>query len=252
MTPPPPPFPALVAIAALALLTTGTGCETTAQKSARIGEELGPVKQEKGLRITSPTKDVKVVAATVLSDREGAAVVVEVRNSSGTALADVPIAIDVLDAAGKSVYANDLPGLETALTAIPYVPANGTAIWVNDQVLATGTPQDAKVTVGAGGTRVDGPVPKFTATEPKLEGDPYSGVVAGGNVENESGEKNDRVLIYAVARQGGKVVAAGRGAIEKVKQERKPLPYNVYFIGDPRGAAVEISLFPTLPGAKEG
>lgn len=247
---PPRPFPALVAIAAVALVTTGTGCETTAQKSARIGEELGPVKQEKGLKITSPSKDVKVVATTVLSDPEGAAVVVEVRNSSGRALADVPIAIDVLDPSGKSVYANDLPGIETALTAIPYVPANGTAVWVNDQVLATGKASDAKVTVGAGGTPVNGEVPRFTATEPKLEGDPYSGIVAGGNVENESGEKNARVLIYAVARQRGKVVAAGRGAIERVKEERKPLPYNVYFIGDPSGADVELTLYPTLPGVK--
>lgn len=245
-------FPALVAIASVALVTTATGCETTAQKSARIGEELGPVKVEHGLKIKAVNKDVKVVAATVLSDDEGAAVVVEARNSSGTALADVPIAIDVLDAKGKSVYANDLPGLETALTAIPYVPAKGTAVWVNDQVLATGKPEDVKVTIGAGGSAANGPVPKFTASAPKLEGDPYSGVVAGGNVENESGEKNDRVLIYAVARKGGKVVAAGRGAIEKVKEERKPLPYNVYFIGDPTGAAVEISLFPTLPGVGEG
>jgi hypothetical protein len=244
------PLPALVAIAAVALVVTGSGCETTAQKSARIAEELGPVKQEKGLKITEANKDVKVTSVTVLSDAEGAAVVVEVRNSSGRTLADVPIAIDVRDAKGKSVYKNDLAGLETALTAIPYVPANGSAVWVNDQVLATGKPQDVKVIVGAGGTAVSGAVPKFTATAPKLEGDPYSGVVAGGNVENESGEKNDRVLVYAVARQGGKVVAAGRGAIEKVKEERKPLAYNVYFIGDPSGAEVEVSLFPTLPGVK--
>lgn len=245
-------LPALVALAAVALVTTGSGCETTAQKSARIGEELGPVKQEVGLKITKRNQEVKVVAATVLSDAEGAAVVVEVRSSAGTALADVPIAIDVLDAKGKSVYRNDLPGLETALTAIPYVPARGTAVWVNDQVLATGKPADVKATVGAGGTAVGAPPPKFTASPPQVEGDPYSGVVAGGNVENESGEKNDRVLIYAVARRGGKVVAAGRGAIEKVKEERKPLPYNVYFIGDPSGAEVEISLFPTLPGVGEG
>lgn len=244
------PFGALVAIAAVALVTTGTGCETTAEKSARIAEELGPVKQEKGLKITRANKDVKVVATTVLSDREGAAVVVEVRNSSARDLADVPIAIDVRDAAGKSVYRNDLPGLETALTAIPYVPANGTAVWVNDQVLATGKAVEAKVTVGAGGTPFDGAVPKFSATPPKVEGDPHSGIVAGGNVENESGEKNDRVLVYAVARQGEQVVAAGRGALEKVKEERKPLPYNVYFIGDPRGAEVEITLYPTLPGVE--
>lgn len=246
----PRPFPALVALAAVALVTTG--CETTAQKSAKIGAELGPVKQEKGLEITAPNRDVEVVSSTVFSDVAGTAVVVEVRNSSDRDLADVPIAIDVRDAKGKSVYRNDLPGLETALVAIPCVPAHGRAVWVNDQVLATGKPADVEVTVGAGGTPFGGQVPKFTASEPKLEGDPYSGVVAGGTVENESGEKNERLLIYAVARQGGKAVAAGRGAVEKIKAEPKPLPYNVYFIGDPRGADVEVTLYPTLPGVGEG
>ena len=242
-------IPVIVACAAVALVSSG--CETTAEKSARIGKELGPVKAETGLRISAPSKDVKVVSATVLSSAEGAAVVVEVRNSSGRALADVPILIDVRDAKGKSVYRNDIPGLETALTAIPYVPARGTAVWVNDQVLAAGRPADVEVTVGAGGTAVEAPLPKFTATAPKLEGDPHSGIVAGGNVENRSGERNERLLIYAVARRGDEVLAAGRGAIERVKPEPKPLPYNVYFIGDPRGAEVQIALFPTIPGVGE-
>lgn len=246
----PRPFPMLVALAAVALVSAG--CETTAQKSAKIAAELGPVKREKGLKVTTPSRDVEVVSSSVLSDVAGTAVVVEVRNSSARALADVPIAIDVRDAKGNSVYRNDLPGLETALTAIPYVPAGARAVWVNDQVLATGKAEEVEVTVGAGGTPVSGAVPKFTASEAKLEGDPYSGVVAGGTIENESGEKNERLLIYAVARRGGKVIAAGRGAVEKIKAEPKPLPYNVYFIGDPRGADVEVTLYPTLPGAGEG
>ena len=57
-----------------------------------------------------------------------------------------------------------------------------------------------------------------------------------------------RLLLYAVAREGDRVVAAGRGAIEQLKAEPKPLPYNIYFIGDPRGADVTVTAFPTLPG----
>lgn len=241
-------YPVAVALAGVALVATG--CQSTQSKSAQIGEELGPVKQEQGLKIGKPSKDVKVVSSTVLSDAEGAAVVVEVRNTSDHDLAGVPIAIDVRDAKGRSVYANDLAGLEPALTSIPFIAAGEEATWVNDQVLATGKPQSVKVTVGAGGTPYGGGVPEFTVSEPKLEGDPYSGVVVGGNAENESGEKVDRLLLYAVARKGGEVVAAGRGAIEKVKPEPKPLPYNVYFIGDPDGAEVEMSWFPTLPGVE--
>lgn len=243
------PFPALLALAGLALVTTG--CQSTQDKSAEIAAELGPVKQEVGLKISRRSKDVKVVSSTVLSDEAGSAVVVEVRNDSSRDLVNVPIAIDVRDANGKSVYRNDLPGLETALTAIPYVEAGGDAYWVHDQVLATGKPARVEVTVGEGGTLFTGEVPKLTVSEPKLEGDPYSGIVADGNVFNESGKDQQRVLLYAVATEGDEVVAAGRGAIEKVKPERKPLPYNIYFIGDPRSADVTVTTFPTLPGFEE-
>ena len=242
-------YPPAVAVVAIALVTTG--CQSTQSKSADIGAELGPVKQEKGLKISKRSKDVKVVSAALLTDEAGSAVVVVVRNESDRDLANVPIAIDVLDGSGKSVYENDLPGLEPALTSIPYVEAGKEATWVHDQVLATGKPKTVKVVVGEGGTPFSGGVPEFTVSAPKLEGDPYSGVVAGGHAENKSGEKVDRLLLFAVAREGDKVVAAGRGAIENVKPEPKPLPYNVYFIGDPRGGEVEMTWFPTLPGVEK-
>ncbi|HEY5943082.1 MAG TPA: hypothetical protein VIT89_09505 [Solirubrobacterales bacterium] len=241
-------YPPAVALAVIALVTSG--CQSTQSKSAEIGSELGPVKQEKGLKISQKSKDVKVVSTALLSDEAGSAVVVVVRNQSNRDLANVPIAIDVLDASGKSVYGNDLPGLEPALTSIPYVAAGEEATWVHDQVLASGKPKSVKVIVGEGGTPFSGGIPEFTISEPKLDGDPYSGVVAGGNVENKSGGKVDRLLIYAVARQGDEVLAAGRGAIERIKSEPKPLPYNVYFIGDPGGGDVEVTAFPTLPGVE--
>jgi hypothetical protein len=241
-------LPLVAALAGFALLAAG--CQSTQQKSEQIAAELGPVVEEKGLKIEKPSRDVEVVSTTVLSEAEGSAVVVEVRNESGRNLAGVPIAIDVRDANGRSVYRNDLAGLEPALTSIPYVEAREEATWVHDQVLATGKPESVEVTVGEGGTPYAGEVPELKVTGPKLEGDPYSGALAGGNVENGSGSQLERVLLYAVARKGGRVVAAGRGAIEKIKPEPKPLPYNIYFIGDPRGAEVEVTSFPSLPGAE--
>lgn len=242
-------LPLAVALAGVALVTSG--CESTQEKSARIAAELGPVKQEQGLEISRRSKEVEVVSSTLLSDEAGTAVVVEVRNSSDRDLVGVPIAIDVRDASGRSVYRNDVAGLEPALTAIPFIEAGGELTWVNDQVLASGEPATVKVAIGAGGTPFDGEPPAIRVTDPKLEGDPYSGVVAGGNVFNQSGEAQGRLLLYAVAREGGRVVAAGRGAIEKLKAESKPLAYNIYFIGDPRGAEVSVSTFPTLPGFEQ-
>jgi hypothetical protein len=235
-----------LALAGVALVATG--CESTQDKSAKIASELGPVSYEKGLKISKRSKEVEVVSTTLLTDQAGSAVVVRLRNESSDDLVGVPIAIDVLDAKGKSVYKNDIPGIEPALAAVPFIPAGGEAEWVQDQILATGKPAKVEVKVGAGGAPFSGELPQISVTEPKIEGDPYSGVLAAGDVKNESGQDLERLLLYAIATRGGKVIAAGRGAIEPFKAKPKPVPYSIYFIGDPRGAAVEITRFPTLPG----
>ena len=240
------PLPLAIVLAGVALVATG--CESTQDKSAKIAAELGPVKQEKGLKISKRSKDVEVVSATLLTDQAGSAVVVRLRNGSNRDLVGVPIAIDVLDAKGKSVYVNTIPGIEPALAAVPYIPAGGEIDWVHDQILATGVPAEVEVKVGEGGEAFSGEQPQISITEPKLEGDPFSGVLAGGEVENESGGDLDRLLLYAVATEGGRVVAAGRGAIEPFKAKPKPAPYSIYFIGDPRGAEVTVTKFPSLPG----
>ena len=244
------PLPLAVALAGVALVLSG--CESTQDKSAKIAAELGPVAQEKGLSISERSKDVTVVDTTLLSDANGSAVVVELHNSSQSDLAEVPILIDVRDAKGKSVYRNDIPGIEPALAAVPFIPAGGDVVWVHDQVLASGEPVKVKATVGAGGEAVSGPLPEVSVSEPELEGDPYTGVAASGEVVNRSGEDIERLLFYAVARDGDKIVAAGRGAIEPLKDKPKPVPYNVFFIGDPKGAAVTLTEFPTTAGRVAG
>jgi hypothetical protein len=240
--------PVSLALAGVALVVTG--CESTQDKSAKIAAELGPVKQEKGLKITERSKDVKVVSTTLLSDQNGSAVVVRLRNELGDDLVGVPIAIDVLDAKGKSIYTNGIPGIEPALAAVPFIPAGGETEWVHDQILTAGKPVEVEVKVGAGGESFGGAQPQISVSEPELEGDPYSGLLAGGDVDYTSGEDLQRLLLYAVARKGNEIVAAGRGAIEPLKPKPRPFPYNIYFIGDPSGAEVEIDQFPSLPGSE--
>lgn len=240
------PVPVVLALAGVALVTTG--CESTQDKSAKIASELGPIAQEKGLTIGRESKDVKVVSTQLLTDVNGSAVVVTLHNDSSQNLVHVPIAIDVLDAKGKSVYENDIPGIEPALAAVPFIAAGSDVDWVHDQVLAAGVPAKVEVRVGVGGKSFKGEPPKVDVSQPQIQGDPYSGLLAGGNVVNESGEDIQRLLLYAVARRGNEIVAAGRGAIEPLKDKPKPAPYNIYFIGDPKGADLTISQFPTLPG----
>lgn len=239
--------------AGLAVLALGglSACQSTQDRSAQLEEEgATTLLAESGLEIEKESDDVRVLSTALLSDRNGSAVVVGLRNRSDRDLVDVPILIRVLDAQGKPVYSNDVPGIEPALAAVPHIPAGGEVQWVNDQVIAAGVPRSVKVKVGAGGDTYAGPLPDIEVTEPRLEGDPVSGIEATGEVVNRTGQEQGRLLLYVIARRGGKVVAAGRGAIEHLKANAKPLPYDVFFIGDPAGAALEATSFPTLPGSQ--
>ena len=67
---------------------------------------------EKGLVVRSKSTDVEGAVDGVLQDANGAAAVVEMRNTSERALVQAPVAIDVRGAGGKSLFPNDQPGLE--------------------------------------------------------------------------------------------------------------------------------------------
>ncbi len=243
-----------IAAAALALLGIASlsACQSTKDRSAEL-EAQGSTQliSEEGLEIKRRNPDVKVVSTAVLEGTEGShAVVVDLHNDSGQNLTEVPILIEVSNGKGKPFYKNDIPGLEPALAAVPYIPAHGDAEWVNDQVLGVGQPKSVKVTVGTGGGTYSGEIPDIEVSQPTLKGDPVSGVSATGEVVNKTGEDQRRLLIYVVARKGNEVVAAGRGAIEHLKPERKKLTYTVFFVGDPSGADLKLSEFPSLTKAE--
>ncbi len=92
------------------------------------------------------------------------------RNDSEKALTGIPISVDVLDAKGKSVFKNNLPGLDPGLVSMPDMAPKSEAYWVNDQILATGKPKSVKVKVGASDATYSGDLPDIVVAPPKLEG----------------------------------------------------------------------------------
>jgi hypothetical protein len=67
-----------------------------------------------------------------------------------------------------------------------------------------------------------------------------------GTVSDKSKLEQSHLILFAVARQGGRIVAAGRGQIKALKNGAKPAPYVIYFIGNPVGADVTIQAPPTV------
>jgi hypothetical protein len=239
---------ALAGVAAAGL----AACESTQDKSARLEAQGQKILQAKGLEIGKGevAANVEVVETTLLSDQNGAAVVVRLRNESDQDLAAVPIAIDVKDANGKSVFKNDLPGLEAGLVGMPVLRAGATADWVHDQVFAVRNPDSVAVRVAEGSPLPPGALPDVEVSEPKLAVDPVSGVEASGTVQNRSGEEQRNILLLAVAREGKGVVAAGRGLIDRLKVD-KTVNYTIFFIGNPRGADLTVEAFPLNPLKEE-
>jgi hypothetical protein len=217
------------------------GCQTTAEKSAKLEREarLHPLALAKGLSIARTSSRVKVIGTNVLRSSEGAVAVVELRNLSNEPLLSVPLAITVTDAHRATVYRNDAAGLEAALVSAPSLAPHASFTWVDDQLPAGGNAARVSARVGES--------PAFAGTLPQLRvaglhliEDPTNGVGAAGTVSNPSGVAQAKLVIFAVARRGGKIVAAGRALLPELGAGSQ-LPFQVFFVGDPRGARLEAS-----------
>jgi hypothetical protein len=231
-------------LAAVAL----AGCETSAEKSARLEKAAklraaqNPQHQQQ-LTITRTSRFVKAASTAVLSSSEGHAVVVTLRSSSPHALRDVPLQVTVHDARGASIYSNTGPGLARSLTSVPSLPAHGELTWVDDQVQPAGVPVSAIARVGEA-PAVTGAQPSLTVTGTRLFEDPVNGIGAEGEIVNRSSITQAELVVYAVALRGGRIVAAGRALLPQAAANAST-HFQVFFIGEPRGASLRVSAPPT-------
>lgn len=231
-------------LASLGLALSIAGCESTQSKSERLSKRGNKaIAAQKGLKITKQSRAVKILDTAVLSDANGVAAVVVARNTTRQALAGVPISIDVTD--GKeSLFRNDDPGLEPSLTSMTTMGGDQTMAWVNDQVSAGRAAKKVKAVVGTATGPPPKTLPPLEIGKAKLGGDPTSGVAAEGSIRNKSKLLQRKLVLFAVARRGDKIVAAGRGQVDKLRPG-KSAKYQIFFIGNPRGARIEIAAPPT-------
>lgn len=238
--------PAL-ALLALAILALGalTGCETTAEKSAKLAKLAKPAQAaQTGLSITRKSKVIRVLSTIAVRGSEGTAAVVTLVNTSAQAQRSVPIAISVEDTHGRAVYANNAPGLAPSLTSIALIPAHSQISWVDDQIEAKGARVRAKV--GEGSVLASNP-PALVVRGAHLADDPGGGTDAEGTVVNHSGTDQGELVIYAVARRGNRIVAAGRAALETLAAGSSA-PFQLFFVGNPGNAQLQFTAAATAPG----
>ncbi len=222
---------------------TLTGCETTEEKSAKLEraakhDVAATTPSARGLSIAHQSAVVKVLDTTVVHSSEGTAAVVTLRNTSPRALRDIPLAITVHGAGGSVLYTNAAPGLAPSLVSAPLLAAGGELSWVDDQVQASGAPVSVSAEVGEGAP-VAGSVPSIAlqGTHQLEEG---SGSVIDGTVVNHSAVAQKELVVYALARRAGRVVAAGR-AVVPVLAPASSSSFQIYLIGSAKGAQLQLS-----------
>lgn len=240
----------LLGFAALPLVLSGClGVETTPQKSAKKAKAAGnSIAHQKGLAIGKINAAIKVEDSAIVQDANGVAAVVRVKNTGSTQVT-LPLAITVSDAKGKKLYANDTPGLDVSLTSLPVLKAGEEADWVNNQILVSGKASKVVARAGAAkGKPGAGALPKIVVSGIKA-GHDEDGSYVKGAVANTSAIVQKRLVVSCVAREGDKVLAAGRAVIERLApavQSPKPTTFTVFFIGDPQQAELACAAPPTV------
>jgi hypothetical protein len=124
---------------------------------------------------------------------------------------------------------------------VALIPAHGVLTWIDDQVQATGIPTSVSAKVGEG-TPASGAIPRLSLTGAHL-----SEAQAEGNVVNGSHVAQQELVVDAVARRGRTIVAAGRAVLANAPGGSST-PFQIFFVGDPIGAHLEVSAPTTTPG----
>lgn len=221
-----------------------SACESTQDKAAKLSESSTEAFTKKGLVVKDENPAVKVQRTWVLQDANGTAVGVRLKNTSQRRMVEVPIAVDVIDTAGKSIYKNDAPGLDRSLVGIAMLRPGESVTWVNDQVVAASKPEEARVVIGKEKQDLKTQEPRITLQQINLSEDP-AGVAATGFVMNKSDVEQKEIVVYAVATKGGKVVALGKGQVPRVKPGKRA-KFSVFFIGNPKGAKLDLAVPATV------
>jgi hypothetical protein len=165
---------------------------------------------------------------------------VALRNTSMHTLENAPIEVTVRDVHGSVLYQNDASGLEPSLTTVSLLLPGQETIWVDDQVTAGGIPASASALVGEG-TQASGSIPQLSivGTHPSAEAGAEATI--SGSVANDSPTAQQNLVVYAVARRGGKIVAAGRSVLPEVPPKGTNVSFQIYFVGDSSGAQISTS-----------
>ena len=257
-------------MAALLVTTTFSagalaGCDSTFQQNARaklsaqrdIGTRTTPVVEQR-------TGEVRVTEVTLLRDKVSTAVVVELRSEATKVLSDVPITVGVRRGS-KKIVLNRSPDIEWFGKHLPSIGPGAATTWVFRSPPGRGgkpgdvpfvrigapatlsaktTPTELPSLTASPSTTADAPLPT-TPGEPENAARPPAPGQLRVSLTNASDVPQLRLPVFAIARQGVRVVAAGVATLEELPAGSTQ-SIDVPVTGDAIGAAPQAYVTPTI------
>ncbi len=242
----------IAAVAALSALLV-TGCESSQDKAARV-QKINEARQKvaaQPLTVAKVDRRIKISEVAVLRGKDTDAVVVTVVNTTSKPIADLPIAVNLLNSAGKVIATNTDPGTDHWLNHIPLLRPGKSFSWVNDQFEPLPAARKATVRIGSGAV-VPRPYPDAQLIKTRFFADPISGAAFTGKAKGNAPVLQERLVIFSVGRQGGRIVAAGRGVLEKLLPNGgKPAGFTIFYVGaNPKSVSLSNEAPPVLSPKK--
>ncbi|MEY2515811.1 MAG: hypothetical protein QOJ89_3169 [bacterium] len=234
-------IPAMVCVAAM----TTAGCESSQTRSARLKAASVNRAPEQALKITTQNPDVRLTATAIVNDVKAkrSAAAITLRNTSDHTLAALPLLFEVSDAAGKPVFTNNSAGASLDLVSVPSLAPGATLTWVDDAIVNVNAGREVTARVGtAAPASARVPAPRISGV--RIERDEGGAATAVGRVVNASPIAQQRLVVFATARRGGRIVAAGRAVVPLLRPGRKGARFTVFFVGDPAGAKLTLQAPP--------
>lgn len=232
-------MPAAVSLVALA--TALSGCATTqdANKRASIQADR-TLASRKPLVLRGSDRQVHVVRTSVVSGKDGSAVVVVLRNRGDAPVNDLPI--EVGKRGGDPLNAQ--PNVPYFQSHAPAIAPGSETTWVYVTKDRVSGPVYARLGAPAAGAPRAGDVPELDVSDADPKGDD-SGNSVVAEVANGTGIPQYGLDVYAVALKGNRYVAAGRASVTHLGvDESTDLTLNL--IGDAKGSRIQIYAPPTL------
>jgi hypothetical protein len=216
------------------------GCVTTQDRNARA--KLSAERQiaaREPLRLGASNAEVDIAGAALVRARGRTAVVVDLRSRARTPLTDLPIAVGVRTRGGKTLALNGGRDLDWFETHVAALAPGTTTTWVFTARRRVPAGARAYAQVGVPSAKPG----SRAASLPRLQAEDLDG--GRVRVRNRSDIPQVDLPVYAVARAGGRYVAAGRASIPKLSGDSEAT-VAVPLVGARNAPQIQVHVLPTI------